>query len=149
MNTEQTVEEQHAEMVSKLTKPAADIAKHLFDYHEKAHLAHMVLGVASEAGEIADVVKRLAIYEKHPLDFNKEGVTFRENMIEELGDMEFYLQGIRESFNITREETLEYNVKKLLKGRYKSGSYSDKEATERADKLPAYKSERPPIYEPM
>ena len=46
------------------------------------------------------------------------------------------MEGIREEAEITREETLEYNTNKLLKGekaRYKDG-YSDQAAQERADK---------------
>lgn len=56
-----------------------------------------------------------------------------ENVIEELGDIEFYLEGMRQQLGITREQTLEANISKLSK-RYHSGSYSDTQAQERADK---------------
>ena len=67
--------------------------------------------------------KKHAIYNK-PLD--------RDNVVEELGDIEFYLQQLRVRLSITREETLHANVQKLRK-RYASG-YSDAAAQARADK---------------
>jgi len=56
-----------------------------------------------------------------------------EGLIEELGDLEFYLEGLRQGLGVTREEILEGNIAKLTK-RYSEGSYSDKAANERADK---------------
>lgn len=84
----------------------------------------MAKGVAGEAGEIVDCVKRWTVYNK---ELN------RENLIEELGDIEFYLEGIRQRVGITREETLIHNMNKLGV-RYSSGSYSDEQAQNRADK---------------
>ena len=39
----------------------------------------------------------------------------RENVIEELGDLEFYMEGVRQNLGITREETLNHNIQKLSK----------------------------------
>jgi len=50
-----------------------------------------------------------------------------------MGDLEFYMEGLRQGLGITREEVLAHNIAKLSK-RYSSGSYSDKHAQERADK---------------
>lgn len=88
-----------------------------------AHLIHMVLGISGEAGELLDAVKKSAIYRK-PLDL--------ENIVEELGDIEFFLQGLRDALGITKEATLEHNRAKLSK-RY-IDSYSDEQAQNRADK---------------
>lgn len=91
---------------------------------ESAHLVHMALGVAGEAGELVDAIKKHAIYGKELDIFN---------VIEELGDIEWYMQGIRSALGITREEVLKYNIAKLEK-RYPSEGYSDTEAVARADK---------------
>lgn len=107
--------------VSKLAKPGDEIIQSLTP--EKMHLLHMCIGIAGEGGEILDSAKKHTIYNK-PLD--------RENIIEELGDLEFYMQGVRDVVKVTREEVLEYNMNKLNR-RYKSG-YSDKAAQEREDK---------------
>jgi len=116
-------------MVSSLVKPGQDIIDSLTP--EKANLWHMVTGVGGESGELVDAIKKHVIYNK-PLD--------RENVVEEMGDLEFYLQAIREELDITREETLEHNVNKLLSGekaRYKMGKFTDAQAQARADKVEA------------
>lgn len=91
---------------------------------EQAHLLHMALGVAGEAGEIVDAVKKAAIYQK-PLD--------RANVKEEIGDVLFYLQGICNALNLSFDSCISDNIEKLQK-RYHTGSYSDQQAQERADK---------------
>lgn len=113
---------EHQTMVAKLAKSGLDIIQQLDP--RKADLWHHATGVSGEAGELLDAVKKSAIYDK-PID--------RENVIEELGDLEFYMQGVRDNLGITREETLRANITKLSK-RYASGSYSNAEAQNRADK---------------
>jgi NTP pyrophosphatase (non-canonical NTP hydrolase) len=121
-----TQEINYSDMVKDLAKPGADIVTSLTP--EMAHVLHMAIGISGEAGELLDAVKKAAIYCK-PID--------RENVIEELGDLEFYMEGLRQGFGITREEVLTTNIYKLAlgpKARYKGGKYSDKAAQDRADK---------------
>ena len=115
----------YPELVAALAKPGADIVATLTA--EDAHSLHMAVGIAGEAGELLDAVKKAAIYRK-PID--------RANVVEELGDLEFYMEGLRQGLGITRQEVLDHNIAKLSK-RYNSGTYSDKHAQERADKNPA------------
>ena len=84
----------------------------------------MTIGISGEAGELLDAVKKAVIYRK-PLDI--------KNVIEELGDLEFYMEGLRQGLNITRDEVLEANIAKLSV-RYNGLKYSDVSAQERADK---------------
>lgn len=112
----------HEELVAALQKPGEELMAQMTPL--KADLNHMTLGVAGESGELVDAIKKFTMYDK-PLD--------RENVVEELGDLEFYLQGIRARLGITREETLEHNIQKLSK-RYEGLKYSDKRAQDRADK---------------
>lgn len=119
----------HTQMVTQLVKPAQDIVDSLVRYPERANAWHMGTGVAGEAGELLDAVKKHVVYGK---------AANVENVIEELGDLEFYMEGLRQHFGISRERTLESNMNKLLKGknaRYASGSYTDKEAQTRNDKF--------------
>jgi len=109
-------------MVAGLVKPGQAIIDSLTP--EKADLWHMQTGVSGESGELTDALKRYIIYNK-PLD--------RENVIEELGDLEFYLERIRQVLHIAREETLLANIAKLGK-RYEGLTYSDAAAQARADK---------------
>lgn len=112
----------HPQLVAVLKKNGSDIIAGLTP--EKADLIHMAIGVCGEAGELADALKKFGIYNK-PLD--------RENVIEELGDLEFFLEGIRQRLNITREDTLAHNIGKL-RDRYKSLTYTDEAAINREDK---------------
>src|SRR3990172_5024699 len=112
------------DMVAGLAKPGQAIIASLTP--EKADMLHMVIGVAGEAGELVDAIKKHVIYNK-PLD--------RENVVEELGDLEFYLERIRQLTGITRKESILGNVNKLGK-RYTSMTYSDEAAQARADKVP-------------
>lgn len=112
----------HAELVRVLAKPGIQILSDLSP--SDCHVWHMASCIGSEAGELFDAIKKGVIYRK---DFD------RENIVEELGDIEFYLEGLRASFNISRDETLEHNKAKLIK-RYQSLSFSNSAAQERADK---------------
>ena len=116
------LDDQHQEMVDVLAKPGADIVRELTQQH--AHLLHMAVGIAGEAGELLDAIKKAVIYNK-PIDM--------ENVIEELGDIEFYMAGLRKPLFITRDETLVQNVSKLSV-RYAGLKYSDQSAQNRADK---------------
>ena len=112
----------HGDMVKQLAKPGETIAEELTG--ADAHAVHMVLGISGEAGELLDAVKKSVIYRK-PLDL--------DNVVEELGDLEFYLEGLRQGLGITREQTLQANISKLGK-RYQGHQYSDQQAQDRADK---------------
>lgn len=116
------IEMQHSEMVTGLAKDGQEILDQITP--AQVHEWHMATGVSGEAGELLDAVKKNVVYQR-PID--------RENVIEELGDLEFYMEGLRQSLCITREETLEHNYAKLGK-RYKGHKYTDQQAQDRADK---------------
>jgi NTP pyrophosphatase (non-canonical NTP hydrolase) len=85
---------------------------------------HCAIGIAGEAGELADAIKKATIYGK-PLDV--------DNVIEELGDLMWYIQATVNKLGITLNEVLEYNYTKL-RVRYEGLVYSDEAAIARADK---------------
>lgn len=85
---------------------------------------HAALGVCGEAGELADAIKQECIYGK-PAN--------RDNIIEELGDLQWYIQLTMQMYSITPTEVFQHNADKLAK-RYVNLKYSDKAAQERADK---------------
>lgn len=114
----------HPELVKALVKPPAKIDEQMNLI--KLDMVHAVLGISGEAGELLDAIKKHVIYDK-ALDI--------DNVIEELGDLEFYLEQLRQRLGISRELTLNANISKLKK-RYESMSYSDEAAHRRADKQP-------------
>ena len=113
---------EHEQLVRRLTKPGQDIADEMTA--RSAHLLHMVLGLSGEAGELVDAVKKHAVYGQ-PLD--------TANIVEELGDMEFYLAGLRDELRLDREAILKHNLEKLNQ-RYTAGIFTAEAAKERADK---------------
>jgi NTP pyrophosphatase (non-canonical NTP hydrolase) len=126
MQTTQKQEEetkiQYDEFVESLSKPGHHICSELFP--EDAHRIHMAMGISGEAGELLDTVKKAAIYRK-PYD--------KENVLEECGDVLFYVQGMLNSFGFTLQEAINANIEKLSV-RYSKGQYSDAQAQFRADK---------------
>lgn len=88
-------------------------------------LMHAALGITGEAGEIADAVKKAVVYCK-PID--------RANIVEELGDLRFYMQALMNKLGIHECEVLQMNANKLAK-RYPTGGYSNEAAIARADKV--------------
>lgn len=83
----------HAELVAGLAKPGTAILESLTP--EKAHIWHMASCIPGEAGELFDGLMPAMRGEAQP-DIR--------NLVEELGDIEFYAEGIRAPLGITREE---------------------------------------------
>lgn len=112
----------YTDMVKTLAKSGDIIARELTG--SDAHILHMAVGVSGEAGELLDAVKKRVVYRK---ELNVE------NVIEELGDLEFYMEGLRQGLGLTRQQCIDHNVAKLSK-RYEGLKYSDAAAQIRADK---------------
>ena len=111
----------HREFVRNLCKPGSVIAEELTP--EDCHRLHMAVGISGEAGELLDAVKKATIYRK-PLDI--------PNIVEECGDLLFYIAGMLDSIGVDIESAISANVSKLSI-RY-GKSYSDAAAIQRADK---------------
>lgn len=116
------IKSRHVELVCKLVKPGDKILSQLTG--SDCNLLHMGIGVVGEAAELLDAIKSTTIYRKQ-IDL--------KHVIEELGDIEFFLEGLRQELQIDREDTLNHNIRKLSI-RYSSGAFTDKEAQDRSDK---------------
>lgn len=82
---------------------------------------HAVMGIVTEAGELMDAIKKAKIYEKE-LDIT--------NLIEELGDLMWYMALLTDDLNSSFEEVWDKNIRKL-KTRYPE-MYSNKKALDRS-----------------
>lgn len=103
-------------------KFVAVLAKKMPDV--KQELIHGAVGISGEAGELLDAVKKHWIYNEQ-LDV--------ENVLEEMGDIRFYMQMIMNMFGWTMQDLENHNRLKLSK-RYQNLQYSDAAAQARADK---------------
>ena len=92
----------------------------------QCELLHAAIGLAGEAGELLDAVRK-HVFDGQPLD--------RENCIEEMGDLGFFYEAFLQIIGVTREEIEQRNTAKLSK-RYEGG-YTDQQAITRADKAGA------------
>lgn len=90
---------------------------------EQFNLMHAALGLAGEAGEFVDCIKKNLVYEQ-PLN--------RENAIEELGDLLWFVALSCETLNVNMGDVAAQNIEKLSV-RYPE-KYSDFLAEKRADK---------------
>ncbi len=102
--------EHYEDLVARLTKPLGD----------KMDLAHGALGITSEAGEAADIIKAAIVYGR-PIDLI--------HLVEELGDLRFFATMIAQKFGLTGEDIERANMAKL-NARYQEG-YSDAAANNR------------------
>lgn len=90
---------------------------------KEGNLVHAQMGIAGEAGEFTDAIKKNVIYGK-PLDV--------QNCIEELGDVLWFVALAAKTLGVSMSQVMEQNINKL-KLRYPE-KYTDRCAIERADK---------------
>ncbi len=83
-------------------------------------MAQDALGIAGEAGECADIIKK-HLFHKHPLD--------KEKVVKELGDVLWYVSQLAADVGATLDEVAEKNIAKL-KARYPEG-FTEKASLER------------------
>jgi NTP pyrophosphatase (non-canonical NTP hydrolase) len=85
-------------------------------------LSNMALGLAGEAGETADMLKKHLFHGK-PLD--------HDEVVKELGDVMWYVAGMATAIGISLDDVAQRNVDKLRK-RYPDG-FSAEASQKRAD----------------
>jgi NTP pyrophosphatase (non-canonical NTP hydrolase) len=92
------------------------------DQTPKENMAMLSLGVAGEAGEVADYMKKV-LFHLIPLD--------REKLIKELGDVMWYVACLASKEGIPLSEVAYKNIEKL-KARYPNG-FTTEDSIKRAD----------------
>ncbi len=98
----------------------------LFKQESFRHMAdHARGGVCEEAGELSTAIKRHVVYNK-PADI--------PNIIEELGDLRFFMQATMGLYGISEQQILQHNACKLEE-RYEQLMFTEEAARARKDKL--------------
>jgi NTP pyrophosphatase (non-canonical NTP hydrolase) len=100
------------------------IARRRYDDLLAIRLNHALIGITGEVGEIAATVERWLHYNQ-PLD--------RDNVIEELGDILWYVALACNVLEVDMEEVMKKNITKL-RHRYPE-KYTDAAAVARVDKI--------------
>lgn len=83
---------------------------------EQIMIVWNALGLAGEAGEVANLVKKGI--------FHQQGID-KEKVKKELGDVAWYLSALSKEFNFDLEEVLSHNIEKL-KARFPDGYSADR-----------------------
>lgn len=106
----------HNQIVKDLFRPMAN---------RQDELLHAVVGIGGEAGELLDCVKKHVYYDKS-LDV--------KNVLEEAGDVLFYLKAMLMLVGMDITDVEAYNFKKLS-ARYPDGKFTTLHAAARLDKV--------------
>jgi hypothetical protein len=81
----------HPQLVKQLAKPGEAILASLTPV--KAHLLHMAVGVSGEAAELIEA-----------FSITPSGQVDRENLVEELGDLKFYIEGMLQGLGAVSDD---------------------------------------------
>jgi NTP pyrophosphatase (non-canonical NTP hydrolase) len=117
------IPEEHAKIILPMeSKDFESILKRLTTDYPKVRLLHAAIGMGTETGEFQDAIKKYLFYGT-PVDY--------PNLIEELGDLMWYIQVACDVLGVTLGEVLRINAEKL-QARYSKGKF-DKEDAENRD----------------
>lgn len=112
----------YADMVTALAKDPNDIMATVTT--EDLNLLHAAVGIADEAGELVGKIKKLVIYGKD---------VGEDEIIEEIGDLKFYLQMVLNQLGTPWDDVDDQNRQKLAL-RYPEGVFTNVDAIKRRDK---------------
>jgi len=110
---------------------------HSADYisDEMMNAVHAIIGVKTECSELFETLLKLhAVPTRVP--FSGAGIdpTDKQNLIEEAGDVLWYVAILCHAIGVPMSAVMEANNAKLLKGRFKSGSFNADNAETRDTK---------------
>lgn len=74
-------------------------------------LAYLGLGIAGESGEVADAIKK---YMRDSSGTTEDYLKYKSMIVEELGDVLWYWTGLCEYLDVTPEDVMQRNKKKLI-----------------------------------
>jgi NTP pyrophosphatase (non-canonical NTP hydrolase) len=90
----------------------------------KYDLKLAALGTAEELGEVAGVIMKMARYEDPSYFINKWGMSAKDKLKDELGDLLFQLNNVANFAGIDMKDIMTNNLNKLDNRHSKDGTYS-------------------------
>lgn len=84
-----------------------------------------IIGLVGEVGELADVVKKEAIYEDMSKFEDKYGMSVKDKIIDEAGDVFWQFINVLNQYGVTLEYVIEKNIEKLTERHGKNGLRKD------------------------
>lgn len=104
-----------------LTTESSNFPEILERSRTKIRLLHSLMGICTEVGELQDQLKKHLFYGKE-ID--------RVNLVEELGDLLWYIALASDYLGVPLEKIMEINIEKL-ETRYKKKGFSSNDALNR------------------
>lgn len=118
----------HKISLKRYEKFVTELASPMSMSDDRAKLTMGALGLVGEAGEFADLAKKILF---HNLEYTEE---VRQKLLLELSDIMWYVSfTARNVLGVGIQEVIEANVEKLS-ARYKTGKFSKKEFLEKESK---------------
>lgn len=88
------------------------------------------LGLSGEVGEVVELIKKLHYHD----GADKKGPITRERILNECGDVLWYLTAMLQAFDYTLEDCMNNNYAKLTK-RFPNGTFDSQQAHAQADEI--------------
>lgn len=113
------------EKVNPLEDHLKEVVNKTWNYAKRCqtfedHVLNAVLGLAGEAGEVADLHKKMLFHSEREAGF------YQEKLKHELGDVCFYLAKVLELYGFTLEEVLAANKEKLASRHPELGTVTER-----------------------
>lgn len=94
----------YTRFVERMFKSAPVTIAETSEYVEGFGKLHAAVGLADEAAEVLGAIKK-SVFTGKPYD--------RAKLVDEMGDVEFYMEALRQQLDITRDEIVDFNRDKL------------------------------------
>ena len=101
-------------MVEGIQATYKDFTRNTARYPKRKELDYLVIGLMNEAGEVGGVYKKMIRSQTDLTTPNKKGVTVEDRMIDELGDVLWYLTRLCDVLDLDISDLMAENMQKLF-----------------------------------
>ena len=101
-------------MVEGIQATYKDFTRNTARYPKRKELDYLVIGLMNEAGEVGGVYKKMIRSRTDLTTPNKDGVTVEARLVDELGDVLWYLTRLCDVYDIKISELMVNNMDKLF-----------------------------------
>lgn len=101
-------------MVEGIQATYKDFTRNTARYPKRKELDYLVIGLMNEAGEVGGVYKKMIRSRTDLKTPNKKGVTVEDRLVDELGDVLWYLTRLCDVLDLDISDLMSENMHKLF-----------------------------------
>ena len=101
-------------MVEGIQETYKDFTRNTARYPKRKELDYLVIGLMNEAGEVGGVYKKMIRSRTDLTTPNKDGVTVEDRLVDELGDVLWYLTRLCDVLDLDISDLMSENMHKLF-----------------------------------